>query len=76
VPVNDDDTVETLAARIAVEEHRLYPAAIRLFAEGRLRVTGRRVQVLDPERSETGRTLHREGDDFESAGLTQIAKKV
>jgi phosphoribosylglycinamide formyltransferase-1 len=43
VPVRDDDTEETLAARILVEEHRLYPEAIRLYAEGRLRIEGRRV---------------------------------
>lgn len=45
VPVRDDDTVETLASRIAKEEHRLYPEAVRLFAEGRLRVVGRRVFI-------------------------------
>lgn len=46
VPVAPADTEETLAARILVEEHRLYPEAIRLFAEGRLRIEGRRVIVL------------------------------
>lgn len=46
VPVEPADTEETLAARILVEEHRLYPEAIRLFAEGRLRIEGRRVIVL------------------------------
>jgi phosphoribosylglycinamide formyltransferase-1 len=45
VPVLDDDTEDTLAARILVEEHRLYPEAIRLYAEGRLRLAGRRVLV-------------------------------
>jgi phosphoribosylglycinamide formyltransferase-1 len=43
VPVADDDTEETLAARILRYEHRIYPQAIRLFAEGRLQVQGRRV---------------------------------
>ena len=43
VPVYDDDTEETLAARILRHEHRIYPQAIRLFAEGRLDVQGRRV---------------------------------
>ena len=43
VPVLAGDTEETLSARILVEEHRLYPAAVRLFAEGRLEVVGRRV---------------------------------
>jgi phosphoribosylglycinamide formyltransferase-1 len=45
VPVHDDDTEETLAARILVEEHRLYPEAVRLFAEGRLSLDGRRVRI-------------------------------
>ncbi len=43
VPVYDDDTEETLAARILRQEHRIYPRAIQLFAEGRLEVQGRRV---------------------------------
>jgi phosphoribosylglycinamide formyltransferase-1 len=43
VPVRPDDTEDSLAARILVEEHRLYPEAIRLFAEGRLVIAGRRV---------------------------------
>jgi phosphoribosylglycinamide formyltransferase-1 len=42
VPVLDGDTVETLSARILVEEHRLYPAAIRRMLEGRWRIEGRR----------------------------------
>jgi phosphoribosylglycinamide formyltransferase-1 len=46
VPVEPFDTEESLAARILVEEHRLYPEAIRLFAEGRLQIQGRRVIVL------------------------------
>lgn len=50
VPVEPGDTEETLAARILVQEHRLYPEAIRLFAEGRLRIEGRRVTLL-PEGS-------------------------
>ena len=50
VPVRDADTEESLSERILVEEHRLYPEAIRLFAEGRLRIAGRRV-VVDEARS-------------------------
>jgi phosphoribosylglycinamide formyltransferase-1 len=42
VPVLDDDTVETLSARILVEEHRLYPEAIRIVLDGGWRVEGRR----------------------------------
>ncbi len=45
VPVLDGDTPETLAARILVQEHKLYPLAIQLFAEGKLKVEGRRVLV-------------------------------
>jgi len=43
VPVLEGDTVETLAARILVEEHRLYPAAIRLLLDGGWSIEGRRI---------------------------------
>lgn len=45
VPVLEDDTAESLAERIHFEEHKLYPAAIQLFAQGRLQVSGRRVRI-------------------------------
>lgn len=45
VPVHDDDTEETLAARILEQEHVFLPLAVRLFAEGRLKVDGRRVRI-------------------------------
>ena len=45
VAVRADDTEETLRQRILVVEHEIYPLAIQLFAEGRLRVVGRRVEV-------------------------------
>jgi phosphoribosylglycinamide formyltransferase-1 len=45
VPVRDDDTPETLAARVHEQENEGYPEAVRLFAEGRLRIAGRRVLV-------------------------------
>lgn len=45
VPVLQADTEESLAARILEQEHRIYPRAIQLYSEGRLRVTGRRVLV-------------------------------
>lgn len=45
VPVLPNDTEVTLSARILAEEHRLYPEAIRLFAQGRLRIVGRRVAI-------------------------------
>jgi phosphoribosylglycinamide formyltransferase 1 len=43
VPVRDDDTVESLSARILAEEHRMYSEAIRLVVSGRYSVKGRRV---------------------------------
>ncbi len=49
VPVLEDDTPDTLAERVQAKERELYPKAIRLFAEGRLRVEGRRVRILDPQ---------------------------
>jgi phosphoribosylglycinamide formyltransferase-1 len=48
VPVYEDDDAETLSARILVEEHRILPEAIRLYAEGRLKRDGRRVHILPP----------------------------
>jgi phosphoribosylglycinamide formyltransferase-1 len=45
VPVLEGDTEETLAARILAEEHRIYPEAVKLFAEGRLALAGRRVRI-------------------------------
>jgi phosphoribosylglycinamide formyltransferase-1 len=47
VPVLEGDTEETLSQRIHLEEHKLYPAAIQLFAQGRLTVNGRRVAISD-----------------------------
>jgi formyltetrahydrofolate-dependent phosphoribosylglycinamide formyltransferase len=46
VPVLDEDTPDTLAARVFEQECEAYPEAIRLFAEGRLRIEGRRVRIL------------------------------
>jgi len=45
VPVLDDDTPGELAKRILAHEHRIYPEAIRLYSEGRLKIIGRRVFV-------------------------------
>ncbi len=47
VPVHPGDDEAALAARILVEEHRIYPLAVQWFAEGRLEVHGRRVAVRD-----------------------------
>ena len=45
VPVEEGDTESTLSARILKQEHLLYPYAVKLFVEGRIRVEGRRVRV-------------------------------
>ena len=45
VEIHEEDTPETLAGRILVEEHLMYPKAVRLFFEGRLRVDGRCVRI-------------------------------
>ena len=45
VPIHEADTAETLAARILEQEHRLYPQAVQLYAEGKLHVEGRRVRI-------------------------------
>ena len=52
VPVLPDDSAGTLAARILEQEHRIYPRAIQLFAERRLKIIGRRVLVDRPPQSD------------------------
>jgi phosphoribosylglycinamide formyltransferase-1 len=46
VPVMQDDTPASLAERILEQEHIIYPEAVRLFLEGRLRIKGRKVEIL------------------------------
>ena len=48
VPVFQEDTAETLAARILEQEHKIYPRAIQLIAEDRVRVNGRQVTIEPP----------------------------
>ena len=48
VPVEQDDTPQSLSDRILEEEHRIYPEAVRLFFQDRLRIEGRRVRILPP----------------------------
>lgn len=48
VPILDPDTPDTLAARILRQEHRIYPLAVTLYAQKRLRIEGARVRILDP----------------------------
>jgi len=45
VPILEDDTDDTLSARILEQEHRIYPEAVRLFFEDRLLIDGRRVRI-------------------------------
>ena len=47
VPVKEDDTEDSLAARILTEEHRIYPEAIKLFSQGRLEVKDGKVSIVD-----------------------------
>lgn len=54
VRVSEDDTAESLSAKILRKEHRIYPEAVALFADGRVRVRGRRVRIL-PARTRSGR---------------------
>ena len=48
VPVEEEDTWETLAARVLAQEHQAYVQAVQLFAQGRLRIEGKRVRILPP----------------------------
>ena len=45
VPILEHDTEETLSGRILEQEHKIYPKAIKLFAEGKLKIEGRRVRI-------------------------------
>jgi len=47
VEVKEDDTEESLAERILEQEHKIYPEAVKLFLENRLRIEGRRVRILE-----------------------------
>jgi phosphoribosylglycinamide formyltransferase-1 len=49
VPVNSVDTEETLTARILEQEHIIYPEAVRLFVEGKLKIEGRSVVLLNEQ---------------------------
>jgi phosphoribosylglycinamide formyltransferase-1 len=47
VPVLDSDDEDTLAARVLEQEHKLYPRAIELFLNGKLKIEGRKVRILE-----------------------------
>lgn len=53
VPIRPDDTPGSLAARVLVQEHRIYPLALRLVAEGRVRVDGERAFLIGAPVPET-----------------------
>jgi len=52
VPVLDDDTADTLQQRILKEEHRIFPQAIQMYADGKLEIIGRKVRVKNHTRIE------------------------
>ncbi|GJL56520.1 MAG: phosphoribosylglycinamide formyltransferase [Nitrospirales bacterium] len=52
VPIQEDDTAETLSVRILEHEHRIYPEAIQLYAEGRLAIDGRRTRIVESVKRE------------------------
>ncbi len=47
VEVKEDDTPDTLADRILEQEHKIYPEAVKLFVENRLRIEGRKVRIIE-----------------------------
>jgi phosphoribosylglycinamide formyltransferase-1 len=58
VPIFPDDTEDELAQRILKQEHRIYPRAIQLYAEGRLHVVGRKVLVDGLGRNDSQSLIH------------------
>ncbi|MEM2786395.1 MAG: formyltransferase family protein, partial [Candidatus Nitrosotenuis sp.] len=50
VKVKDDDTEETLSKRILAKEHKAYPQAVKLIAEGRITISGRKVIIKNQDR--------------------------
>jgi phosphoribosylglycinamide formyltransferase-1 len=59
VPVRDDDTPETLAARILIEEHRIYPRAAKIVLDGDWTIVGRRFVRVRPIAPETQDRMYR-----------------
>lgn len=58
VPVYPEDTADELADRILVQEHRIYPRAIEMFARNQLTIEGRRVIIRDPDRDDTASLIN------------------
>ncbi|GFO95849.1 phosphoribosylglycinamide formyltransferase [groundwater metagenome] len=53
VDVKEDDTAETLADRILEQEHKIYPEAVKLVIENRLRIEGRKVRIISYTKKES-----------------------
>lgn len=51
VPILEDDTPDSLAARVLQQEHIMYPLAVRMIAQGRVRVVGKKVKIKDADQS-------------------------
>ena len=64
VPIFDDDTSDTLAQRILREEHKIYPLAVKLYTENRLRIKGRRVIIEPPITNTESVIINPPGDIF------------
>jgi len=58
VPIAEGDDADALAARILEQEHRIYPKAIQLYADGRLQVEGRRVRIFGLSASSPGALIN------------------
>lgn len=54
VKINEDDTLETLEEKIHRVEHRLYPKAVALLAEGKLKIRGRKVSIIEKKEEKKG----------------------
>lgn len=54
IPISDDETEESLIAKTLIYEHKMYPAAVRLIAEGKARVSGNKVAFSDTALGEIG----------------------
>jgi formyltetrahydrofolate-dependent phosphoribosylglycinamide formyltransferase len=78
VPVFGDDTQDTLASRVLAAEHKLYPLALALVAEGKVRMSGSKVVVENVAEAEARAALFSPAEDWraeaEAADLEQLAR--
>ena len=74
VPVLAGDTPGTLAARVLAQEHRLYPRAVRLFAEGRVRIERDRAEVLPARERPSRRVCRALLSVSDKTGLVEFAR--